>query len=541
MRGQVQDDAELSWLWQELAVSQREARMRAPAAIRTAIVLGGGTAGYLSALILRRVLPRARVTVIESPNVPIIGVGEATIPSIIPFLHRRLGIDAHEMFRYVQPTWKLGIRFEWGKPEPGYYFNAPFDWDKDSIGLLGSLAATGNINEATFQSMLMDANRVPIARLPDGRYVSLVSRSPIAYHLDNKRFVQYLRMIIDRRAIERLETTVHDVLLHTDGRDGVQALVSDGGVRHEADLFIDCSGFHSRLIEKALGVPFVPFDASLFTNRALVFNLDHGGEIKPYTTARTMDAGWVWNTPQVENDHCGYVYCDAFTSHDAAADEVERTFGPVEGTLAKVFFRAGCTSRAWVGNTVAIGNSQGFVEPLESSGLLMITTALDLMVDALAGYPDNQGVIECFNRRIAKLWDGLRWFLAMHYKFNRRLDTPFWRHAREDTDVSGAADTLELYKNSSPLRYRDKGLMYQAPHFYGVAGTDTILLGQGVASTMMADPDVAGWTRRRDRAAALVRSAITMADAVRLDDLEEYLPSARRLETPAQAPVAVAV
>jgi len=527
MLGQVHEDPELSWLWQELGVKRRDAGAGPTAAVGSAIVLGGGTAGYLSALALRQALPAARVTVIESPNVPIIGVGEATVPNMVPFLHRRLGIEIGEFYRQVQPTWKQGIRFEWGKPAP-YYFNAPFDWDKDSIGVLGSVAATGTINQMTFQAMLMDAKRVPIIRGKDGKIVSLLRRVPIAYHLDNKRFVQYLRTILERRNVERIEATVQDVSLRDDGRAGVESLTTDIAGRLEADLFIDCSGFHSRLMDKALGVSFTSFESSLFTNRALIFEVEHGGDIKPYTTATTMDAGWMWTIPQVDKDHCGYVFSDAFATEEMALAELRRTFADSMTEPRRVFFRSGCASRAWVGNTIAIGNAQGFVEPLESSGLLMITTSLELMIDALDGYPDDRAAIECFNRRIAKLWDGLRWFLAMHYKFNRRLESPFWQHAREATDVAGAADVVELFRNRSPLRFRDAGLVYQAPHFYGVAGTDAILLGQGVETQIMGDMDPEGWTRRRDRAAALVQSALTMAEALGLNEMEGILPFPRK-------------
>src|SRR6185436_11477960 len=127
----------------------------------------------------------------------------------------------------------------------------------------------------------------------------------------------------------------------------------------------------------------------------------------------------------------------------------------------------------------------------------------------------------------------------MHYKSNRRLDTPFWQHAREATDVSGATDALELFKNTRPLRFRDTGLVHQVPHFYGVAGTDTILLGQDVETRVMAEPDQEAWRRRRDRAAALVPSALTMREALALEDLEALLPGARRIETPEWVAAAV--
>jgi tryptophan 7-halogenase len=518
------EDPTLTWLWKELQVRRRHGLPPAndTRSLEAVVVLGGGTAGYLSALTLRQAFPNVRITVVESPHVPIIGVGEATVPTMLPFLHKRLGIDISEFYKCVQPTWKQGIRFEWGRPAP-YHFNAPFDWDNDSIGILGSLGTTKSINEMTIQAMLMDANRVPIVRRADGKYVSLLRHVPIAYHLDNKRFVTYLRSLLERRAIARLEVTIKDVEVAANGRPGIEALVTEDGTRIGADLFVDCSGFHAKLLEKALGVPFDSFQSSLFTNSAIVFELDHGGTIKPYTTATTMNAGWTWNIPQVESDHCGYVFSDAFLTPDAAIEEIGQRFGETVSQPRVVKFRAGCARSAWIGNTVAIGNAQGFVEPLESSGLLMITASLELLVDALSGYPESDAGRTCFNERITRLWDGLRWFLALHYKFNQRLDTDFWRHARHDTDVSGADDAINLYRSRSPLRFRRSELMRQVPLFYSVAGTDTILLGQGVETQSDYEADTVAWTARRNKVANVVQSSITMSEALELEGLDAVL------------------
>jgi tryptophan 7-halogenase len=521
------EDPTLAWLWSDLRVRRRYGTPSSSETecLQTVVVLGGGTAGYLSALTMRQAFPNARITVVESPSVPIIGVGEATVPTMLPFLHKRLAINIGDFYRCVQPTWKQGIRFEWGRPAP-YHFNAPFDWDSDSVGILGSLAVTHSINAMTFQAMLMEANRVPIVRRADGKYVSLLKHVPIAYHLDNKRFVTYLRSLLQDRGIDRLEATIADVHAATDGSSGIRTLRTEHGAELLADLFIDCSGFHARLLRQALGVEFDSFETSLSTNSAVVFELGHGGPIKPYTTATTMNAGWTWNIPQVESDHCGYVYADDFLTPDAAIDEISAKFGKIDRPRI-VKFRTGRARCAWVGNTVAIGNAQGFVEPLESSGLLMITASLELLVDALAGFPNCAAGRTCFNERIATLWDGLRWFLALHYKFNERLDTDFWRHARRDTDVSGADDAIELFRSRSPLKFRRNDLMRQVPLFYTAAGTDTILFGQGVETKTDHDADAAAWRARRDRAANVVQSSITMSEALALEELEEVLMSPR--------------
>ncbi|GGM73445.1 hypothetical protein GCM10011609_06560 [Lentzea pudingi] len=494
-----------------------------PRAIRRVGVIGGGTAGYLTALALRAKRPWLDVTLVESTGIPIIGVGEATTPSMVPFLHHYLGIDPDELYRAVAPTWKLGIRFDWGPHPDG--FMAPFDWGSNSVGVLGSLATQGDINAFTLQSLLMAQDRAPVFDLGDGEHLSLMKRMPFAYHLDNARFVRFLTELAAQRGVRHVDATIADVALDADG--WVDHLVTGDGDRLDFDCYVDCSGFRSLLLGKTLGVPYVPFTDSLKTDRAITAVVPHDGRIKPYTRATTMDAGWCWTIPTRDEDHVGYVHSSQFLDEDAATAELSRLY-PEAHRFKTVRFRSGRHEECWRGNVIAIGNSYAFVEPLESSGLMMITLGILSLVGSLPASWDDPAPRGVVNAALAKKWDEIRWFLSLHYRFNTRKDTEFWRDARSSTDVSGLEPLLEVYRGGAPLRFRDpivRGFLEAtAPTFYGLAGVDCLLLGQGLPTRLlpMTEP-VESWAARKAAADSLVAQALPAEQALAAFDTEPRL------------------
>ena len=494
-----------------------------PQAVRRVGVIGGGTAGYLTALALRAKRPWLEVTLVESPSVPIIGVGESTTPMMVAFLHHYLGIDAGDLYRRVRPTWKQGIRFDWGPDPDG--FVAPFDWDTNSIGMRGSLAAQGDINAASLQALLMTAGRTPVFDLGNERYLSLMKYTPFAYHLDNARFVAYLTELAAERGVKHVQARIGEVV--RSGAEWVDHLRMTDGSRLDFDMYVDCTGFRSELLGKALGTPFHSYADSLFTDSAVTANVDHGGYLRPYTTATTMDAGWCWNIPTREHSHLGYVYSTGALSDEAAADELARRF-PGVSDFRQVRFRVGRHDKIWRGNVMGVGNSYAFVEPLESSGLLMITWAILSLVSMLPASWADPRPAALINDALAGRWDAIRWFLSVHYRFNTRLDTPFWKEARERTDVSGLQPLLDVYAAGAPLRFRDKVTLAfastSAPTFYGLAGIDTILLGQKVPTRLAAPAEpVEQWQRRKAGADALVRRALPQAEALAAFDADPRL------------------
>jgi tryptophan halogenase len=473
-------------------------------------LLGGGTAGYLTALALRRKVPGLAVTLIESPDVPIIGVGEATTPLMPQFLHVDLGLDVHRLFREVQPTFKLGIRFLWGAPETGD-FHYPFG----PVRFLEPVVHGGDVKEVSLQSLLMAAGALPLYR-EDGALVSRLG-TEAAYHLDNERFVAWLQQRAEEAGVERIAATVAEVERSEDGEE-VRALRTTDGRRLAFDLFVDCTGFRSMLLETSLGSPWISFDGSLWTDRAVVGPVPHGGTVRPYTTAETFSSGWCWSTPQEDCDHRGYVFASAFQTPDKAEAEMRRLC-PDMGPARLVRFRAGRHAHFWKGNVVALGNSYGFVEPLESTALHMLIRQIGLFVRAFPLRKGERGLPEELSRKVGAWWDYLRWFLALHYKFNHRVDSPFWRACRKDVDVSHHAGLLAAFRERGPLTYDPAARTafdYPDP-LWGPEGIDAILLGQGVEGHRPRPHlDRATWSDRMRRARAVVARAERHEQALRL-------------------------
>lgn len=493
-----------------------------PGGVRKVGIVGGGTAGWLTALALRAQLPWVEVSVIESSTIPIIGVGEASVPTFVSFLHRYLGLDIVELTREVQPTWKQGIRFEWGLPG-SYAFQAPFDWDRNGIGMLGSMAETGDINSFTLQAILMARGVTPVIRTK-GQLQSYLLALPFAYHLDNPRLVRYLTRTALARGVEHIDCKIVDAPLAPgapgDGDPSIAHLVTDDGRKLEFDLYVDCSGFRSLLLEQMLGVEFQSYASSLYTDSAIAFNAPHGGQLKPYTTARTMEHGWCWNIPMVDNDHLGYVFSSPYCSDDEALAEAKAIWPELTGERV-IRFRSGRHDRAWVGNVYAVGNAYAFVEPLESTGLLMITRAITSLVRAFPIGPDQAVTKRFVNTTLGRDWDRLRWFLSAHYKFNRRSESRFWSEVRAGVDVSGLDFALEIFRTRGPLSVQPRALRASLNEatgifFYGLAGLDNILLGQKVPHPKLEREPTSAWRARRQTALEFARRALPQAEALRL-------------------------
>jgi tryptophan halogenase len=486
-------------------------------------IVGGGTAGWMTALALRAQLPELEVTVIESPSIPIIGVGEATVPSLVSFVHHYLKLDVLEFTRETTPTWKQGIRFEWGLPG-SYAFQAPFDWEVNGIGMLGSMGETGDVSSFTLQAMLMARDVTPILKVGNQLRTFLPLMS-FAYHLDNGRLVRYLTRVAIARGVKHVDAKIVEAEVTRDdaGEDGgeprVAGLVADDGRRFTFDLYVDCSGFRSLLLEQKLGAKFFDYKSSLFTDSALAFNAPHRGKLKPYTTARTMKHGWCWNIPMIEDDHLGYVHSSAHCSQDEALAEAKSIWPELHGERV-VRFRSGRHERAWIGNVFAVGNAYAFVEPLESTGLLMITRAITSLVRSFPIAGDTRAKKRFVNTSLGHDWDRLRWFLAAHYKFNRRVESQFWDDVRAGVDVSGLAYALEIFGAMGPLSLlpravRQSVLDATGIFFYGLAALDNILLGQKVPCPKLEREPSKTWRARREKALEFVKRALPMAEAIK--------------------------
>ncbi|MBK8505446.1 MAG: tryptophan 7-halogenase [Saprospiraceae bacterium] len=443
-------------------------------------ILGGGTAGYLTALALKKKSPSCKITLIESSSIPVIGVEEATTPLIIDFLHRDLQLDIVEFYNAVRPTWKLGIKFLWGNPAP-YSFINPFG----TGDLLISELDEGHLNNATLESVLIQHEKGIFTR-EYGKETprSLMNRVGYAYHLDNKLFLSYLKQKILAAGIIIQDRQVKAVNLKAETGD-VDSMITKDGEKLTFDLYVDCSGFRSMLLGHALQSRFISFSSSLITDAAVIGTLKNpDGPIPPYTLAETMDHGWNWKIPLQDQHHRGYVFSSSFCSEDQVWEEMKRIDPNIENP-STVKFTSGKRESFWLKNVIGIGNSYGFVEPLESTGIHMIIEEIRMLTENFFIRKSNQTIKKLINEKISHQWDYLRWYLALHYKFNHRLQTTFWQTCQKETNISGVHELVDLFQEEGPL-YLRSGI---SPHLmrsffrdqvFGPFGFDYILMGQKV-------------------------------------------------------------
>lgn len=444
-------------------------------------IVGGGTAGYLTALMMKATYPDMAVTLIESSKVPVIGVGEATTPEIRRFMFETLKFPPHEFYEAVKPTWKLGIRFFWGLPGD-YYFNYPFG----RPDVRSAYLTDGHINNNSLTAVLMDqeASIVVAARDKQGteQYASLADDLFYALHLDNVQYINYLKIKAKEAGIIYIDDLIVDAE-RKEGSEEIAAVIGEHGTRHEYDFYVDCTGFRSMLLEKLLGSPYVSYANSLFTDTAVTGCIKNVDRTKTYTYAESMHHGWCWNTPMRGEDHRGYVFSSAHCSADEAMAEMEAK-NPGIKPVGVVKFKAGRHQEICIGNVFAIGNSFAFVEPLESTGIHMIIKEAKTLAYNFRQLKKSPTLRRRMNIEMNAHWDYLRDFLAIHYKFNKKFDTPFWKDCRAHTDVSDIQWMIDLYYETGLLNEADRYLQRSIESsikddIFGLAGFDVMMMGQG--------------------------------------------------------------
>jgi tryptophan halogenase len=294
------------------------------------------------------------------------------------------------------------------------------------------------------------------------------------------------------------------------------------GRRETADLYVDASGFASVLLGKTLQEPFVNYNQTLFCDRAVVGGWNRQSPedllIKPYTLCETMNSGWCWQIDHETRINRGYVFSSGFISDEEAEKEF-RQKNPKVGPTRFIRFLSGRYRNHWVKNVVAVGNAGGFVEPLEATALGVIACESAVLAQTLSEIDGGvtPTVQKQFNRYQATLWDDIRDFLSIHYRFNTRLDTPFWRHCWEATDLAGAAELVEVYRENGPCVWlRMNSLLDQAGQF-GANGYFALLTGQQVDYRHRYQPSPAEmqiWNAERQKWKNLVMRGLTVREAL---------------------------
>ncbi|MEQ7872987.1 tryptophan halogenase family protein [Sphingomonas sp. ASV193] len=405
------------------------------------VILGGGTAGWMAACLMQqRWGPRGTaVTLIESSDIGIIGVGEGSTPQLKHFFDR-LGLAETEWMPRCNATYKVGIGFEGWSHAPGHerYFH-PFTSDFDPH-TLGDFFANAYARRNGF-----DVPAHPDRFLVPGR-LAADRRGPFAdeafpfevsygYHFDAVLLGRYLREVATARGVTHVDTRIASVDLGPDG--DVAALVADDGTRFEADLFVDASGFRALVVEQALGEPHIGFGENLFNDRAVVAPSPLPPEGPGSATRATaLSAGWAWHIPLTHRVGNGYVYSSRFIADEEAAAELRAHAGLApDAEVRHLTMRVGRLERSWVRNALAIGLSQGFVEPLEATALHIVLATVEGFIVA-AESPDEPAARDAFNAAIARRYDGIRDYIVAHYRAAKRADTDYWRAVTANDTLS---------------------------------------------------------------------------------------------------------
>lgn len=449
------------------------------------VIVGGGTAGWMTAASLKaQFKDRLAVTLVESENVSTIGVGEATFSTVRRFFES-LGLEEREWMPECHATYKLAIRFENWRAQ-GHTFYHPFerprivegfslaDWwlhrragehfDRDTsvlAALCEAQSSPRHLDDVMMeQDFVEDREDGMFRATPEGH----TTQFPYAYHFDATLLARFLTRYGVDRGVRHVRDDVTDVVLDEHG--GIRHVLTKGHGPLAGDLFVDCTGFRGMLINKALGVPFRPYQESLPNDSAVALRVPvdmKARGIRPCTTATAQDAGWIWTIPLFGRLGTGYVYASDYCTPEEAERTLRSFVGPdADGLEANhIRMRIGRSERSWHRNCVAVGLSSGFVEPLESTGIFFIQNAVEQLVRHFPSGPDDEGLRTAYNRQVAHVMDGVREFLFLHYYAAARQDNDYWRDAKHRPMPDGLAERLELWQHRLP----DQESVY--PYFHG--------------------------------------------------------------------------
>ncbi|MEP3655556.1 MAG: tryptophan halogenase family protein [Litorimonas sp.] len=489
--------------------------MNTPNQVKRIVIVGGGSAGWMSAAALSNALGNsADITLVESEAIGTVGVGEATIPPIRQF-NDRLGISEAEFIRATKGSFKLGIEFAgWTKEGETYFhpfghYGADFDvhvpfhhyWLSDYVkgGQAGPLDDYSICYTASKAGRFAHPNRDP-------RQVQ--SRLDYAYHFDATLYAGYLRTYAETRGVNRIQGRVSEVLL--DPQNGhIESVKLDGGKTINGDLFLDCTGFMGVLIEGAMKTGYEDWSNWLPCNRAVAIPSEGTGGPLPYTRSTCREAGWQWRIPLQHRTGNGYVYCDRYSTPEKAEQILRNNLdGPPIGSAKHLRFMTGRRKKFWNKNCVAVGLSAGFMEPLESTSLHLIQFAI---MRLLTLFPDTEMsplLAEEYNRLTTAEYERIRDFLVLHYIANER-EEPFWKEMAA-LDIS---DALQFKID----HFRENGVIsLDGRELFGKPSWLAVLIGQGVFPKRA--PGLSGRAEARgvpvDIRFAQVKDAITAATDV---------------------------
>jgi Tryptophan halogenase len=438
--------------------------------LRKITIVGGGTAGWLAAAFLNRFCKskdekhKFEITLIESPTIPIVGVGEASLPGMVVLLNQ-LGISEAEFFKLTDATFKVAAHFiNWNHDDKG-----------KSIEFLNILNAPGAIDGRQLADYF--ATFDPARAAPDAGMAYVRAFSPVAeivrgnlaprrpgapefsgevgytYHFDATKLATFLRDVATSRGVKHILDDVDEINL--DERGFVKSLSLRREGEHNVELVIDCTGFRGAILQKALGEPFEPYGDYLLNDRAAVVQIPHKDPnvIAPTTRATGFKAGWNFNIPLTTRVGTGYIFSSKFLSDDEAMDELLAFYGDqAKGCEPRIIpIRTGRVRKAWVKNCVALGLSGGFIEPLEATAIFMTDLGVRWLQHYLPTQDFEPELADAYNRQVSRVYEEVRDFIQAHYHLNNRQDSEYWRTAREGMMLSDRLqENLKVWRRATP-------------------------------------------------------------------------------------------
>lgn len=437
------------------------------------VVAGGGTAGWLAAYsLIKRLGNLLDVTLVESDQIGTVGVGEATVPTMHRF-HAFFGIDEREFMRATQATFKLGIVFEnWGAPGESY---------AHTFGEIGQSNWMVEFHQYWLEAHAhgfggsLEDYCLELKAAEAGKFAKKAGETPLTYafHLNATAYAAFLRQKSEALGVRRVEGKISEITVDPETGD-IQSLELDEDRQVAGDFFIDCTGFRSLLLGGALGVEFEDWGHWLAADRALAVQTESTEPPRPYTRAIAHASGWQWKIPLQSRTGNGLVYSSRFCSDDdARATLLSNITGETITEPLQLKFKTGRRLNAWHKNCVAIGLSSGFVEPLESTSIHLIDTALVRLMRLFPFSGAMEPLAEQFNHETQVEWEAVRDFIILHYKQTQRDDSEFWNFYRTMEIPDSLAHRIELFKENGYV-WSDLANLFRAHSWIQV------MFGQGL-------------------------------------------------------------